>query len=132
MARTNVFLGGGNSAPGFTSADFFGVGGLGTETVTFGTGSAAADTTVDQNVEGVVFGGIDDDYRFQQQGNQLRVYVGATLITTITVQDDANGTQLTFANGTVNAKVSALGMTLGTGTVPAAAPAAVETGLVPP
>ena len=48
-----------------------------------------------------------------------------TLVATVPVQDDADGTQLVFSNGSVSVKVAATGMTLGGATVPSAAAAAV-------
>lgn len=61
--------------------------------------------SVDQNVERVTFTGQASDYTFLSSGNSIKVYNAAasTLVATVFVQDDVDGTQLTFNNGTANA-----------------------------
>lgn len=101
------------------SADVFSIynnnvsvyGALGTETVIIGSGVNTI--TVDQNVESVSFTGTQIGYSYQQAGNQLLVYSGSVLCGRITLQDDDNGTQFTFSDGSASGKVSATGMTLG-------------------
>lgn len=98
-------------------------GSTGAEKVTINTGVTGV--VVDANVERVDLSGASSTYTFQQAGNQLKVFSGTTLVATIPLQDDANGTQLVFSNGSVEAKVGATGMTLGGAVVPSAAAAAV-------
>ena len=66
---------------------------------------------VDQNIERVNLGGSSSDYRYQQVGNNLKVFSadGAFLLMTIPLQDDANGTQMSFSDGIVSAKFDTSG-----------------------
>ena len=104
-------------------------GALGTEVVT-----VAATTTgvkMDQNVERVVLEGKIADFQFLQAGNNLKVYSGPnTVVATILVQDDANGTQITFTDGTVNAMFNKSGaapvIKIGDATVSVTSPAQVH------
>ena len=70
-------------------------------------------TTVDVNVERVALHGSSSDYTYQQQSSNLIIYSGSTVVVTIPIQNDANGTQLTFTNGTVYVRIGQTGMTLG-------------------
>lgn len=83
-------------------------GASGTQAVTVNSASLTG-VKFDQNVESVVFAGNTSDYRYQQAGASLKVYdsTGAKLIATVATQADADGTQLTFANGTVKAALDA-------------------------
>lgn len=93
-----IFLKSGETATGVTFAsNFYGKGGAGTETA--GVTTSALGSTFDQNIEVVTLAGATGDFTFQQQGNQLLVFSGGTLFSTITIQDDANGTLLNFDNG---------------------------------
>ena len=69
--------------------------------------------TVDQNVEEVVFEKTSADYTYEQNGNQVKVYLNGVLQAIIPVQGDADGTKLTFANGAANATLKDGVMTLG-------------------
>jgi len=71
--------------------------------------------TIDQNVEQVVLPLASTDYQFQQTGNRLNVYAqeGTTLITRFPVQGDDNGTQVVFADETLEAKLASGVMRLG-------------------
>ena len=60
--------------------------------------------TFDQNIEGAAFTGRLSDYNFKQAGNILQVFSGTTLVSSIALQGDADGTQLTFSDGSVAAK----------------------------
>src|SRR6185369_11960456 len=99
----------------------------GTQAVVVGSGTTGV--TVDQNVESLLFAGLTSDFVFQQTGNIIQVYkasaAGNTLVATVPVQADADGTQLTFNNGTVDAKLTAGVMTLGGTTVNATSPTVV-------
>lgn len=82
--------------------------------------SGVTGVTVDANVERVDLAGNVSDYTFKQTGNVINVYSGTTLVTTTTLQDDSDGTQMVFANGSVSAKMGTGGvMTLGGATVSA-------------
>ena len=125
----DIFLNSGESltlSP-FGASRYFG--NTGTETV--GITAAVTAATFSQTIEKLELPGASTSYLFQQAGNQLKVFTGATLVATITLQGDADGTLIKFADGEVSGKVSAAGMTLGTGTVPAAAPGSVNVGLGP-
>ena len=91
-------------------------------TVVFGTSGAddrvtfLSDVTgveLNQNIERVNLSGSSSDYRFQQLGNSLRVFSadGSFLLMTIALQDDANGTLMSFSNGIVSAKYDTSGGT---------------------
>ncbi|AQR65065.1 hypothetical protein BXU06_08320 [Aquaspirillum sp. LM1] len=67
----------------------------------------------DQNIEQVIFTGARSSYTFQQTGNILQVRSGSTILSKIPIQDDMDGTKITFSDATANAKLSAAGMTLG-------------------
>lgn len=73
-------------------------------------------TTADQNVDKVLFSGAISSYKFVQAGNGIKVYdsTGATLIASVSAQPDADGTALTFTDGTASAKL----VTGAAGTVP--------------
>lgn len=98
-------------------------GSTGTEKVIVNTGVTGV--VVDANVERVDLPGASTAYTYQQSGNQLKVMSGTTVVATIPLQEDTDGTQVVFSNGSVSAKVGATGMTLGGATVPSAAAAAV-------
>lgn len=82
---------------------------------------------LNSNVERVQFTGSTTDYIYKVVGTDLNVYTAAgVLVTTVGVQDDATGTKLTFANGTVDAKITGLNAaTVGGQAVNTAAPTAV-------
>lgn len=70
---------------------------------------ALTGVTVNSNVERVQFTGSTTDYTYKVVGTNLEVYTAAgSLVTTVGVQTDTTGTQLTFANGTVDAKITGL------------------------
>ncbi|MDD2863633.1 MAG: Calx-beta domain-containing protein [Methylococcales bacterium] len=88
---------------------------------------ALTGVTVNSNVERVQFTGSTTDYTYKVVGTNLEVYTAAgALVTTVGVQTDTTGTQLTFANGTVDAKITGLNAaTVGGQTVSATAATAV-------
>lgn len=86
-------------------------GSLGTERVAVD--GSVSGLTIDQNVEAISFSGTKNSYSYQQSGNQLLIYSGSTLCCRAALQDDNNGTQLTFSDVSVEGKISAAGMTLG-------------------
>jgi hypothetical protein len=83
------------------AAQFFGQGGR--EVVQLG--ANASNAIIDQNIEHVRFPDVQSDYSFEQKGNSLQVFKNNAAIAQITIQDDANGSLLTFANGTQSAKL---------------------------
>lgn len=116
-----VYLDSGDTFTLGSGATVFGAGG--TEKVLVGSGVSGV--VVDQNVERVDLAAASSGYTYQQAGNTLQVYSGATLIASIPLQGDADGTIVAFTNGSVSAKLTAGVMTLGGATVPSAAPGAV-------
>jgi hypothetical protein len=91
--------------------------------------AAATGVTFDANVEGVSFSGATSDFTYKQIGlTDLGVYKGTDLVATVAIQDDAttdaNGSLLSFSDGTVSAKFattgSVVGLTLGGAAVSAA------------
>ncbi len=118
----DIFLKSGDNLTGITfGGGVFGA--AGTESV--GYTGAAIGIVVDQNVEQVRLAGSTSSYTYQQQGNQLVVFSGSTEVARIAVQGDANGTLVDFANGRVEVRLSSAGLTIGTTTVPTAAPGPV-------
>ena len=81
-------------------------GGTGTETLLIGGTSSAV--TVSQSIERVDLKGNVGDYTYQAAGNQVKVFSNGSLVTTITAQDDSNGTQVAFADGSAYLTVSSL------------------------
>jgi S-layer protein len=79
--------------------------------------------TLDQLVDKVVFSGAVSDYVYLQSAAVLKVYaaVGGVasgpVLAIVAVQPDADGTKLTFSNGTAFAKLTGSTMTLGGTTV---------------
>lgn len=90
-------------------------GNSGTEVVTVTTGTSG--TVFDQNVERIVLSGAIANYTYSQTGNVFNVYETVagvkSLVASIPVQPDANGTQLTFSDGTVNAVLTGQVMKFG-------------------
>jgi hypothetical protein len=119
----DLYLSSGNARSAENGDRIFGASGAGTETITVVGGQTGV--TVDQNVEVVRLANATGSYTFQQFGNQLAVFSNGTEVSRITLQNDNNGTLVTFANGTVEARVSAAGLTLGGATVSSTAPGAV-------
>ena len=80
-------------------------GGSGMEVVTITDGIHGI--IFDQNIEELIFGGSRSNYRFQQTGNLINIYNfdGTTLLAKGPVQGDADGTLLTFSNGTNSALI---------------------------
>lgn len=72
--------------------------------------SGAREVSVNGNVDRIDFFGSLSDFRFQAGfGANMNVYLadGTTLVAIIPLQDDADGTQLVFADGSVDAIYSA-------------------------
>lgn len=108
-----VYLDSGDTFTLGSAATVFGAGG--TEKVLVNSGVTGV--VVDQNVERVDLAAASSGYNFQQAGNTLQVYLGATLVASIPLQGDADGTIVAFTNGSVSAKLTAGVMTLGGATV---------------
>jgi len=72
--------------------------------------AATTGVTFDANVDGVSFSGATSDFTYKQIGvTDLGVYKAGTLVATVAVQDDADGSLLTFSNGTVATKFATAG-----------------------
>ena len=84
--------------------------------------------TLDQNVDQVNLFLPSSLYQFQQAGNTIKVFdiTGKTLIVSAPVQGDANGTLLSFPDGTASAKLVAGVMTIGGAVVSAPTPGFVS------
>jgi hypothetical protein len=88
--------------------------------------AGAAGVVLDQNVERVQFAGSAAVYRYAQAGNQLLVYdEAASLLATIPLQGDSDGTRLSFAEGNVDAKLESGGVLTVGGEPVGATPAAL-------
>lgn len=93
-------------------------GSTGTESITLAAGVTG--TIFDQNTEKVLLSGAVSSFKFVQAGNQIKVSDSAgTVVATIPVQGDADGTALTFTDGTAQAILSGGVMKLGGATVSA-------------
>lgn len=67
---------------------------------------AVRNVVLDANIKKIEFANPMTDYQFQQAGNTLNVYDNFNaIVAKIGVQDDVDGTQLTFFNTTVDAKL---------------------------
>jgi len=84
--------------------------------------------TLDQNVDQVNLFLPSSLYQFQQAGNTIKVFdiTGKTLILSAPVQGDANGTLLSFPDGTASAKLATGVMTIGGAVVGSTAPSFVS------
>ncbi|HRF56627.1 MAG TPA: Ig-like domain-containing protein [Campylobacterales bacterium] len=60
---------------------------------------SASNIILDQNIEEILLQKPSTDYTYKQTGNILKLYESNTLILSITVQGDADGTKLIFSNG---------------------------------
>jgi len=95
-------------------------GSTGADSVTISAGTTGV--TLDQNIEQVNFSGASSSYTFKQTGNKINVYDSTGIpIVSAPVQDDSDGTQLSFSDGAASAMMTASGMTLGGKTVSSAA-----------
>jgi len=87
------------------------------QTITIG--SNAKNVIIDQNIEKIVFSDFSiNDYKYSQSGNQINVYKkDGTLIATAPLQGDANGSELQFADQTINATLKNGVMSMGSATL---------------
>ena len=112
--KAKVFL---NAEDNFTVSNnetiLYGNSGKGTVTIAAGT----TGVTLDQNIGQINLSGAKSSYTFRQTGNIINVYdqAGSMLIVKAPVQGDADGTVISFNNGTApaSAKLSGGEMTLG-------------------
>lgn len=130
QVAANIFMGEGANLAGspFSNVNFYG--GNGVESV--GLAAGAAGVVIDQNVERLSLAGTADAYLYKQQGNQLLVFDGQTQVVKITVQGDADGTAMQFANGAAAVKLSGVTMMIGGGAVSGTSPTAVSIALEGP
>ena len=84
--------------------------------------------TLDQNVDQVNLYLPSSMYQYQQAGNTIKVYdiSGNTMIISAPVQGDANGTLLSFPDGTASVKLVAGVMTIGGAVISASTPSFVS------
>lgn len=112
MASQKVFL---DDTTGTVTDNFVDVFGATGTTEVVNITPLANNLVADQNIERLTFTGTIASYQFQQFGNAIKVYsvtaTTTTLVATIPLQIDADGTRLTFSNGTVNAILDTTGAT---------------------
>ncbi|MBK1718566.1 RHS repeat domain-containing protein [Thiocystis violacea] len=77
---------------------------------------------IDQNVERVEMDGPLSDYRFQQHGNTVEIWMGNAGVALVAVQGDADGTRFAFSDGAVWVKLSGTTMQFGNQIMNAVAP----------
>lgn len=89
----------------------------GSENVTINSGVTGV--TTDQNIEKVLFSGAIGDYKYKQAGNTMKIYdsAGTTLLATMPLQGDSDGTQMQFGSSVYEAKLTSGVMKLGGSTV---------------
>lgn len=115
-SKAQVYLGNGDSfTVNNSGTTLFGSDGNDTATMA----SSISGVTFDQNVERVNFPATSASYAFKQAGINLGVYdaAGASLLATIPVQRDSDGTVLSFSDGTASTALAAGVMSLGGATV---------------
>ncbi|HRF55922.1 MAG TPA: M10 family metallopeptidase C-terminal domain-containing protein [Campylobacterales bacterium] len=110
-----VYLDSGESFTLANSATVYGS--TGSEKVTIASGVGGVIT--DQNVERVIFSGGVADYKYKQEGNTLKVYdsAGTTLLATMPLQGDSDGTAIEMSGSTYNATLVSGVMKLGGSTI---------------
>jgi hypothetical protein len=110
-----VFLGADNSfTVGNSGTTVYGNTGKGTVTIS----SGIAGVNLDQNIGQINFVGLSSSYKFKQTGNLINVYDAAgTLLVKAPVQGDADGTVLSFTDGTASVMLTGGVMKLGGATV---------------
>lgn len=112
MASQKVFL---EDTTGTVTDNFVDVFGATGTTEVVNVAPLANNVVADQNIERLTFTGTIASYQFQQFGNAIKVYsvtaTTTTLVATIPLQIDADGTRLTFSDGTVNAMLDTTGAT---------------------
>lgn len=110
-----VFL---NSNENFTlsnNASVYGASGSGTEKIIM---LGTPTLLLDQNIESLALPNALNHYTFKIQGNQALIQSGSTLVATIGIQGDSDGTRLIFADGAANLKITGLNTgTLGNSTL---------------
>jgi hypothetical protein len=70
--------------------------------------NTAKGSTVNANVETLQFVGKFTDYTFAIVGNQLQIGYQGSVLATVGIQDDSNGTQLTFSDVTTAVNVTGM------------------------
>lgn len=86
-------------------ADIFGAAG-GNEVVNIHVGNSdlssfsASAMTLDQNIEGVYLSQAIGNYQFAANGNEVSIKLGGVVVAKVTVQDDTDGTAITYAGQT--------------------------------
>lgn len=100
----SIFLEKNNSSLTISNNNVKAFGNTDTEVVKIAKGNTGI--VLDSNVERIELSGVIADYKFKQLGNKLAIYDSNDVLVVKTgLQDDANGTQLTFGDGTTAAKL---------------------------
>ncbi|MDD5215475.1 MAG: hypothetical protein PHQ03_08070, partial [Methylococcales bacterium] len=98
LQKAGVYLAGVLANPITVGGNSVNVYGSLASTDTVGLSASATNATVDANVEQVNFAGKFADYSFVTVGNSLDVLSGTSKIANIGIQDDSNGTILSFSD----------------------------------
>ena len=112
--KAKLFMGTGGDVVTVSNSGMAVYGNTGYDVVTIADGVYGV--TLDQNIERINFTTELSNYKFKQTGNIINVFsaLGTLLIITAPVQDDNDGTLLSFSNGTASVKITTGGtMTLG-------------------
>ncbi|MDD5287048.1 MAG: Ig-like domain-containing protein [Desulfuromonadaceae bacterium] len=119
--KAKVFLGasGGNFNVSNSGTAIYG--NTGNDAVTIGSGVTGV--VLDQNIERLNFSESSRSYAFKQTGNIINVYdaPGGSLLAKAPVQNDLDGTVLSFIDGKASAKLNGVVMSLGDAAVSSAA-----------
>ncbi|MDD5287229.1 MAG: DUF1566 domain-containing protein [Desulfuromonadaceae bacterium] len=100
LTKSKVFMGAGDDFVTASNSGMTVYGNTGNDIVTIN--SAVTDVFLDQNVERIIFNGASGSYTFMQTGNLINVYDAYFLVRS-PVQDDSDGTLLSFSDGTASA-----------------------------
>lgn len=129
--KTQAFLGTSDNLT-ITTNGLTVYGSSGADVVTMG--AAVSGVVLSQAVEVVRFGAGPGSYTFKQTGNQINVFdsTGGVQLLNVTLQNDADGTVLSFAGNSVSATIGAGGiMRLGGLVVSNTSPAALPLSAAP-
>jgi len=123
-SKAKVFLNGGGGDDYYIAAinNLTIYGGSGDDAISILSGVSGV--VLDQNIERINLPSSVSTYTFKQTGNKINAYdsTGETLILTVPVQGDSDGTLLGFSDGTASVILSGTVMTLGGKTVSTSTP----------
>ena len=117
ITKAKIFMGADGDVVTVSNSSMAVYGNTGYDIVTIADGVSAV--VIDQNIERINFTTASSNYAFKQTGNIINIYnaAGVTLIASVPVQDDTDGTLLSFSDGTASATMSSGVMKLGLLTV---------------